>query len=279
MDVHVAAVSVRPHANRLDHCDSVCCAVRPALLPTVMSSSTEQTENVREMFTFLSKHASQAVSNNVAHATATSNAWRDAVEMLPKTAGSLDTLLLQLGGSAGPIVARVGGVATVNTALAQVRDMKLVFDSPTRQMLLKKAVTALTNLQASLAKLPTSGAEWGANAAPAAPASKAGGSGAASSSSSAGLTGSALLNSPMPHIERATVVFDPANMRTGAVANPGDGINRNIKPRNMMTFSSAESSASARLGVAGKCAACGAHRDVGGAFCTNCGKNANIVFE
>lgn len=239
-------------------------------------SSTEQTENVREMFAFLAKQAQQAVENNLAHATATTNAWRDACEMLPKTAGSLDTLLLQLGGSAGPIVSRVNGVATVNTALSQLRDMKLVFDSPTRQMLLKKAITGLTNLQASLAKLPASGAEWGANSA-AAPAAKAGGS--ASSSSSAGLTGSALLNSPMPHIERATVVFDPANMRTGAVANPGDGINRNIKPRNMMTFSSAESSASARLGVAGKCAACGAHRDVGGAFCTNCGKNANIVFE
>jgi hypothetical protein len=209
------------------------------------------------------------------------------VQMLPKTVGSLDTLLLQLGHPAGGMVARVGGQATVAKALGQLQEMKLVFDTPARQMLLKKAITALANLQQTIFKLPSSGSGGEFNAGGARPAGAAGGAsaaapraGGASSSSSSGLSGMALLNSPMPTIERATVVFDPANMRTGAAANPQDGgISRNIKPVNKMTFSSAESSASARLGVTGKCAVCGAHREVGSNFCGSCGKNANIVFE
>jgi hypothetical protein len=40
-----------------------------------------------------------------------------------------------------------------------------------------------------------------------------------------------------------------------------------LQPVNKMTFSSAEGSASTRLGMAGKCAVCGAHRDVGTNFC------------
>jgi hypothetical protein len=207
------------------------------------------------------------------------------VQMLPKTVGSLDTLLLQLGHPAGGMVARVGGQATVAKALGQLQEMKLVFDTPARQMLLKKAITALANLQQTIFKLPASGSGGEFNAGGARPAGAAGGASAAApraggASSSSGLSGMALLNSPMPTIERATVVFDPANMRTGAAANPQDGgISRNIKPVNKMTFSSAESSASARLGVTGKCAVCGAHREVGSNFCGSCGKNANIVFE
>lgn len=254
-----------------------------------MASSTEQTENVRSMFEFLRTQANIAVTNNVAHATATSNAWRDAVDMIPRSTGSLSTLLLQLGDKAGPIVTKVGGVNTVNTALDSLQNMKLVFDSQSRQMILKKAVKALTDLKETLTKLPGAGTggEWGSGA-PAASASSssagagAGGAKAAAPYSSAGLTGMALLNSPMPHIEKAKVVFDPANMRTGPSANPEDaaaGISRNIKPVNKMTFSSAEGSASARLGMAGKCATCGAHRDVGTNFCPQCGKNSNIIFE
>lgn len=189
--------------------------------------------------------------------------------MIPKTAGSLDTLLLQLGSKGGEIVHTVGGVATVKEAIGQLSGMKLVFDSPARQMLLKKALTSLNNLDATLAK-SASGGQFGA----AGSSSSSAGAGAASSSS--GLKGAALLNSPMPHIERATVVFDPANMRTGPAHN--DGVNHNIKPVNKMTFSSAESSASARLGVAGKCSVCNAHREPGTAFCSSCGKNSNIVF-
>ena len=229
--------------------------------------------------------------------------------MIPKTAGSLDTLLLQLGSKGGEIVGTVGGVATVKDAMSQLAGMKLVFDSPARQMLLKKALTALTNLDATLAKT-ASGAQFGA-------AGPTPSSSATATSSSSGLKGAALLNSPMvskqlaatrtaqqraltlpalltlsfaafnllcclfwrriqPHIERATVVFDPANMRTGPAFN--DGVNHNIKPVNKMTFSSAESSASARLGVAGKCSVCNAHREPGTAFCTSCGKNSNIIF-
>jgi hypothetical protein len=43
--------------------------------------TTEQTENVRDMFTLLGKQADIAMQNNVAHATATTNAWRDAVDV------------------------------------------------------------------------------------------------------------------------------------------------------------------------------------------------------
>ncbi len=175
-----------------------------------MSSSTEQTENVREMFSFLTKQTDAAVQNNVAHATLTTNAWRDAVDMIPKvstthatirrneeieshrrdeaavsadelfemttasksrarqrcradaaflracarqTVGSLETLLLQLGNTAGGIVGRVNGVSTVQRALGQLQEMKLIFDSPTRQGLLKKAVTALQSLNATLSKV------------------------------------------------------------------------------------------------------------------------------
>jgi len=242
--------------------------------------STEQTENVRDMFTLLGKQADIAVQNNVAHATATTNAWRDAVDMIPRGVGSLDTLLLQLGNPAGDMVARAGGQQTVARALGQLQDMKLVFDTPTRQQLLKKAVTALANLQQTISKLKASGTggEFRAGGASASAAGAPRAAGGASSSS--GLTGMALLNSPMPEIQKAQVVFDPANMRTGVAANPQDaGISRNIKPVNKMTFSSAESSASARLGIAGKCAVCNAPRDVGTNFCGACGKNSNIVFE
>jgi hypothetical protein len=159
------------------------------------------------------------------------------VYLCVQTVGSLETLLLQLGNTAAGIVNRVNGAATVSKALGQLQDMKLVFDSQTRQMLLKKAVTALTNLNATLSKLGAqTGGQFnsgGSSAVGSAPS--AGGASSAAPrqqpSSSAGLSGMALLNSPMPTIERATVVFDPANMRTGTAVNP-DGMNRNIKPTN-----------------------------------------------
>jgi hypothetical protein len=54
----------------------------PSLPSAIMSGqTTEQTENVRDMFTLLGKQADIAVQNNVAHATATTNAWRDAVDV------------------------------------------------------------------------------------------------------------------------------------------------------------------------------------------------------
>lgn len=64
---------------------SLCCCLAPVdlhapstrpLLPTsAMSDSTEQTENVRTMINFLSQQTDIAVKNNLAHATATTNAW------------------------------------------------------------------------------------------------------------------------------------------------------------------------------------------------------------
>lgn len=182
-----------------------------------MSSSTEHTESVREMFAFLKTQTSTAETNNVAHATVTTNAWRDAVDMIPKTAGSLDTLLLQLGAGAAPIVNQVGGLAIVKDALVKLRGMKLVFDSATRQMLLKKAVTALTNLEASLNKLGAqTGGEWGASKpAGAAAGAGAGAASAAPQSSSSSASSGTGLYRPMPEIQKATIVFDPANMRTG----------------------------------------------------------------
>jgi len=36
------------------------------------------------MFNRLTKESNEAVQNNVAHATVTTNAWRDAVDMIPK---------------------------------------------------------------------------------------------------------------------------------------------------------------------------------------------------
>lgn len=203
---------------------SLCFSVPPPLSPLfpvlIMATSTEHTESVREMFNFLKTQTATAETNNVAHATVTTNAWRDAVDMIPKTAGSLDTLLLQLGASAAPIVSQVGGVAIVKDSLTKLRGMKLVFDSATRQMLLKKAVTALTNLETSLNKLGAqTGGEWGATkSVPASGVGAGAGAGAsssvASSSNSSQSSGTGLYR-PMPEIQKATIVFDPANMRTG----------------------------------------------------------------
>ena len=190
----------------------------PPFFPSssTMATSTEHTESVREMFTFLKTQTATAETNNVAHATVTTNAWRDAVDMIPKTAGSLDTLLLQLGANAAPIVSQVGGMAIVKDSLAKLRGMKLVFDSATRQMLLKKAVTALTNLEASLNKLGAqTGGEFGASKPAVGAGAGAGASSAAASSSNSSQSSGTGLYRPMPEIQKATIVFDPANMRTG----------------------------------------------------------------
>lgn len=198
--------------------------------------------------------------------------------MLAKTCSSLNALLLQMGDNAGNVIGKVDGAATVNRNLSDLKNMKLVFDTATRQMLLKKAVKGLEDLSASIAKLPSGGA---GNSYP-----NAAGSSAPASAGSAQPAGTGLYR-PMPVIERATNVFNADAMRTGGSSTVGSGsgydangepLGKGIKPSSFLTFSSAESSASARLGVAGKCALCGAHREVASAKCNSCGKSSNIVF-
>lgn len=302
-------------------------------------SSSEQLDNVRAMTQRLAQEVQAATTNNLAHATVTTNAFRDAVEMIPKTCGALDTLLQQrqsdaqtqradpmhpicrffaflfvlcsscshlsapvsscssssssspVGPSkAGQLIGQCNTVASVSQSLAGLQGIKLVFDTPARQLLVKKAITAVTNLQTLINSLQgQSGGGFSGSTRTVttttttvvshggAPATLTHSQAYTSSTIPAGASNIDILNAPMPQIAKTTVVFNPDAMRTGSTSS-GEN-NHNVKPVNKQTFSSAEGSVSARLGVEGKCAACGAHRKVGEPFCTSCGKAANIIFH
>lgn len=187
---------------------------------------------------------------------------------------------------AGELIAKANTASSVSQSLSGLQGLKLVFDTPARQLLVKKATTAVSNLQTLIGTLQgqSGGGFSGSRTVTTtttttvvshggAPATRTHSQAYTASTLPANASNMDILNAPMPVIAKTTVVFDPDAMRTGTEPR------RDIKPVNKQTFSSAEGSVSNRLGVEGKCAACGAHRKVAEAFCTSCGKAANIIFH
>jgi len=245
-------------------------------------SSTEQTENARALLDTITKHVAIAVENNKAHATVTTNAWKDSIFAVEKASQSLALLLFQINGfsqtDAGAVATRASAVTTLNAAADTLANMSLVFHTDTRWKMLKKAREALRECQKTVGAV---GASEGKDN----PAQYKLGQrdGTASSTTHSGMSNRDILNAPMPVIQKGVIDFNPSGgndlkkNEDGTFEKPYMG--KNIKPTNMLTFSSAESSASARLGVSGKCATCGAARDASSKFCTACGKASNIVFS
>lgn len=238
--------------------------------------TTEQTQNCENLLKLLQQQVSIAVDNNLAHASVSTNNWRDAITMIQSNAKSLQLFVEQLQGysstDAGGILKRTNASSIVQSAITSIGSMKLIFDTPARQLLLKKANTALKECQEVINKTASSSNS----------SSSSSSSYSSSTNSSGNMSAADLLKQPMPKVEKASVQFDPNNMRTGLTAVGGpDGnsyMGQNVKPKNFMTFSSAESSASARLGVSGKCSTCSGPREAGQPFCPHCGKNTNIIF-
>jgi len=248
-----------------------------------MSSSTEQTENAKALLDTITKHVAIAVENNKAHATITTNAWKDSIFAVEKASQALALLLFQIGGfsqlDAGSISVRSSAAETLNRAQDTLVNMSLVFHTDTRWKMLKKAREALKECQKTVGSVESkesgSGAQYKLG--------QRDGTSTASSTTHAGMSNRDILNAPMPTIQKGVIDFNPSGgselkkNEDGTFEKPYMG--KNIKPTNMLTFSSAESSASARLGVSGKCATCGAARDASSKFCTACGKASNIVFS
>jgi len=96
---------------------------------------------LKEMLAHLDAQVQTAVKNNVAHATATTNAWRDAVTQTATAASAFALLSYQSGDSSS--LRQIQASTTLQRLVDQLSGMKLVFDTATRQKLLKDAIKAL----------------------------------------------------------------------------------------------------------------------------------------
>jgi hypothetical protein len=235
-----------------------------------MSESIDS--NLKSMLHHVKEQADIAVRNNVAHATVTTNAWRDAITQLTTAASGLSLLAMQayVGNRDVPnLLSHLNASATLSNIESQLTNMKLVFDTATRQKLLREAVAAVKEARSQISDLEKK---------PAGPAPAGGYSGGTSgkqhssffsvfstTSSSKLLIVLFLPSHRIPSIAPLKVQHQPfvrppapppGTVEEFPVLKKGTS----IKPSTFLTFSSAESSASARLGVGGYCAVCSAPR-------------------
>eukprot|EP01103_Thecamoeba_quadrilineata_P006519 TRINITY_DN16247_c0_g1_i1.p1 TRINITY_DN16247_c0_g1~~TRINITY_DN16247_c0_g1_i1.p1 ORF type:complete len:245 (-),score=37.56 TRINITY_DN16247_c0_g1_i1:44-733(-) len=228
---------------------------------------TDNNATVSGILEMIQKQVDIAVKNNVAHATASTNAWRDSIGMIESSSKALSVLLLQLA-NAPTALQTSNGQSIIQNASHALESMELVFKTDSRTMALKKARTAIKSVLEEVNQILKQ------------PASSPRGYNPPSQKASA----SDLLKQPLPNVQKGTTTFNRAGSGKDVELNDDGTFERpkmgtNIKPTQHMTFSSAESSASARLGVTGRCVSCNASRNASdGAICPSCGKNSNIVF-
>lgn len=218
-----------------------------------MSVAVETVDsNLKSMLHHLNEHVQSCVKNNVAHATSTTNAWRESITQVATAASGLSLLAFQAyaGNQSIPnILKQINASSMLANMETTLTNMKLVFDTPARQKLLREALAAVKDCRAQITQLESKPSGPAPAAAPAAPLK--------------------IQHQPLPKREP----LPPGTKEEFPVLKKGTS----IKPTTFLTFSSAESSASARLGVGGYCAMCNAPRTPDTKFCPSCGQNCNIL--
>jgi len=204
-------------------------------------------DTVKGMLQQLREHVDICVANNVAHATTTSNKWRSSAEHINSVARALVVILLQ-GGEASGSAKRFNAVQVVQNALTTMEGMNLVFSTDSRKKALKNAVDALRETLTAVKEADRFSVNQPGYQHP--------------------VTTTTTSSKPV----QSTPCVPSGQVSEGKMGT-------NIKPTNFLTFSSAESSASVRLGVHGSCALCGASRPSGSTVCGSCGKASNIIIS
>merc|ERR1719171_838246 len=168
-------------------------------------------DTIPKMLSELQNHCKLCVDNNVKHATTTSNAWRSSAEHIDRVCKCLNLLLMQAGASnleVANMLQRHNAGSIVNTCLNQMQSMQLVFDTPSRQKLLKAAIAGIKELD--------TGVKEGLKH-----VVKGGGSAGASAGTSAGNAG-LLVKPPAFQAPKGTMegTGDPSQLRTGTNIKP-----------------------------------------------------------